>query len=149
MSICVFQQYCLEPDPYLEKYFNQDKKPFPMVQPSEWSELEQKFDQAIPSNQPSWSMESIVNVPQNCEIMNPLTEEEGATALVLLCQGSEKARIQINDDHDWIVMMLDAMGRHTSEPKDIQFWAQKTGIDPNELVGVVNNLVQGGFLERV
>ena len=120
-----------------------------MVQPSEWTVLKQKFEQPIPPKQESWTLQSIVNVPQHCEIMNPLTEEEGSTTLILLCQGSEKYRIQLNDDHDWIVMMLDAMGRYTNEPKDIQFWTQKTGVDPNELVGVLNNLVQGGFLERV
>ena len=64
-------------------------------------------------------------------------------------QGKEKYRININDDNDWIVMMLDAMGRYTKEPKDIEFWAQKTKVDPGELVGILNNLVQGGFLERI
>ncbi len=148
MAICVFQQYCLKPAAYLDNFFNDDKKPFPLVQPSEWEGLEQKFEQSLPPENAPWSLDSFVNVPENCEIMNPLTEEEGSTALVLLCNGSEKCRISISDDYDWIVMMLDAMGRFKSEPENIQFWSHKTGIDAGELVGVLSNLVEGGFLVR-
>lgn len=149
ISICIFQQYCLKPDTYLENFLNDDKEALPLVRSSEWAGLKQKFEKSKSSKLEEWSLQSIVNVPQDCEIMNPLTEEEGTTALILLCKGKEKYRININDDNDWIVMMLDAMGRYTKEPKDIEFWAQKTKVDPGELVGILNNLVQGGFLERI
>lgn len=150
MAIMVFQQYCLNPGVYLQQYFDDSKEPFPLIQPSEWEALKQKFEQEKPkSDHLEWTLQSRVNVPGNCEILNPLTEKEGSTALVLLCGGTEKLRINVADDHEWIVMMLDAMGRYVNDPRDIEFWSGKTGVDAGALVGVLDNLVQGGFLARV
>jgi asparagine synthase (glutamine-hydrolysing) len=150
MAVCVFQQYCLSPDIYLERFLNNEKQPLPIVRPDDWQEIQEKYEAPTASQSTSeWTLKSGVNIPDGCEIMNLLTEEEGSTGLILLCQGNEKNRIHISDDNDWVVMLLDAMGRYTNEPKDIEFWAQKTGVKPDKLVDVLHNLVHGGFLVRV
>jgi hypothetical protein len=147
MAICVFRQYCIEPEPLLEQFLNDRKAPLPVVGDDDWEGLEKRYRESRPASE--WTLQSRVTIPDQCEILNPLTEEEGATALILLCRGAEKYRIRISDDHEWIVMMLDAMGRYRDEPRNIQFWSEKTGIEPGQIAGILENLVNGGFLERV
>ena len=81
--------------------------------------------------------------------MNLLTEEEGSTGLILLCQGKEKFRFNVNDDDDWLVMLLDAMGRYKDEPKDIQYWVDRTGVGPDRVLKMLNNMVRAGILVQI
>lgn len=150
MAVSIFQQYCLAPDAYLADYFSKKKQALPMVEAEQWAALKQQFEANRASReQAEWTLQSRVNIPDDCEILNPLTETEDTTALVLLHAGKEKQRVMISDEHEWIVMMLDAMGRTLQEPKDVAFWSAKTKVEAKQLVGVLNDLVEGGFLTRV
>ncbi len=150
ITICIFEQFCKHTEKYLNEYYFIKKPAFRLIHEDEWADIKARFDREVrPVTTIQWRLDSKVNIPQDCEILNPLTEREGATALVLLDKGQEKFRINIDDDNDWIVMLLDEMGRHTGEPKDVEFWTKKTKIPGQQLVGVLDNLVQGGFLTQV
>jgi len=150
MSVCVFNQYCLSPGEFIDHLLSDEKPTLPIIEPEGWSELEQQYD-CQPSSQITYdcTLQTKVNVPSGCEILNLLTEEEGSTGLVLLCQGKEKFRFDINDNDDWLVMLLDAMGRYKDEPKDIQFWADKTGVNPNRVLHILNKLVRVGIIVQM
>jgi len=150
MSICIFEGFCSNTSTYLDESYFIEKPSFPLIQDEEWDSIINGFDQGKKHvNTVQWTLNSKVTIPQNCEILNPLTENEGGTALVLLDSGQEKLRITIDDDHDWIVMLLDEMGRHVNEPKDVDYWSKRAKIPTEQLVGVLDNLVQGGFLSHV
>ena len=150
MSICIFEGFCNNTLTYLDELYFIEKPSLPLIEKDDWGMVIAGFEQpGKQTNTIQWTLSSKVNIPGNCEILNPLTEQEGATALVLLNDGQEKFRITIDDEHDWIVMLLDEMGRHINEPKDVDYWSKKSKIPSQQIVGVLDNLVQGGFLVHV
>ena len=62
---------------------------------------------------------------------------------------NDNLKISIDDDNYWATMLLDEMGRHLKEPKNLGFWADKVQKNPQDVVNLFQNLVEGGFLERV
>lgn len=150
MSICIFNQYINNAEDYLEKYFFIDKPPLPLVEESQWEDLKQEYDNSNPSNNTeAWQLDSKINIPIKFQILNPLTEEDGATELILLRKADGNLKISVNDDYYWVVMLLDAMGKHTDNPKDIEYWSKKADIPVEQLIGVVSNLVENGFIDRI
>jgi asparagine synthase (glutamine-hydrolysing) len=146
MSIVIFQNFCSSPYPYLKDKDHDLSDHYPELELNKWNELESIFGATFYSSLESLDASSIVNIPESCEILNPLTEEEGKTALALLCDGKQLSRIEIPDSYMWIVMLLDEMGRHINAPKSIGFWADKVQVSEHDIIPIIKNLVSGGFL---
>ncbi len=150
MSISIFAQFLLHTETYLDSYFFINKPPFPMLNESDWPQLITQYnEQTNTDTTPTWTLESLINLPANFEILNPLTEADDATILILANKNDNAQRLSIAEEHYWIVMLLDEMGRHRNSPKDILFWSQKAKVPPEQLVSIADNLIQGGFIERV
>ena len=150
MCLTIFDRICTNPESYLEKFDHSTDKAFAEIQDSQWSEIEQLLNKnSFASLNTEWSTDTIVNLPDDSQVLNFLTEAEGSTGLILLANGTQISRLDIPDSHDWIVMLLDEMGRHTSNPKDIQYWSQRTNVQLQEVVNTFAQLVNSGFVVRI
>lgn len=148
MSTIIFQYFCYNTTEFLHPIEHSTDDSFPLFPEDRWHELNNIMNNQLPNSNTEWLDTSVLNIPFQCEILNPLTEGEGATCLVLQHKGREIQRINIPDSHDWIVMMLDEMGRHLQQPKSLRYWAEKTNKTLQEMVDVANNLVVSGFLTK-
>lgn len=149
MCIVIFSQFCLTPKKYITKEAHSVSGHYPQLPLADWQNLEHIFSDNHKSNKHSLTASSKINISEECEILNPLTEKEGTTALALLCNGKQIRRIEIPDSHMWIVMFLDAVGSHIHSPKDIDFWACKLQKSSAEILPIINDLVNGGFLVKL
>ena len=150
MCIGIFAKYLVNPVLYLDKTSKIKRVPLPLVKDSDWSMLEEKFNAASYNNNAKSCVGSdIINIPKYCEILNPLTEAEGNTCLILSARGQQVRRISLDDQYYWLVQVIDEMGRHTNEPKSMSFWQQKSGANEGDFYKLVNQLVNGGLLEKV
>ncbi|TQV82771.1 asparagine synthase (glutamine-hydrolyzing) [Aliikangiella coralliicola] len=150
MSIVIFDRFCKKPKEFIEKNDHSLSSGFPLFDVNNWEDLPEILNNsALDKENADWQLDTIINIPDRCEILNPLTENEGATDLVLMNEGQQISRVQIPDSHDWVVMLLDAMGKYVDTPKDVQFWAEKAKVSPQDIVNIANNLVRGGFLIKL
>jgi len=150
MAIAIFSQYLKEPQNGLARISKVKRNPLPLVKDSEWSTLDELY-KSSPENQNNiWcSNDDIINIPKYCEILNPLTEDDGSTCLILSCKGKQVRRLSIDDQYYWIVQVIDEMGRYINNPKNIEYWNQKCGANKQDFTAIVNQLIGGGLLERV
>ncbi|MGX5173612.1 asparagine synthase (glutamine-hydrolyzing) [Aliikangiella sp. IMCC44653] len=149
MSIIIFKEFCNEPKAYLAACDHSTTDAYPLVAEDEWERLEEKLALQVSNSHTSWNSGSIINIPDDCEIVNPLTEDEGSTQLALLHKGTQLCRINIPDSMDWVVMLLDAMGRFVNSPKSVSYWSEKTKVPIQDFINITNNLVKGGFLVKL
>lgn len=149
ICIAIFSQFCLTPKEYITKDDRSVSSHYPQLPLAEWQNLEHIFSNNTKSNNQPLLASTRINIPEECEILNPLTENEGTTVLALLCNGKQIRRIEIPDSHMWIVMLLDALGDHIQSPKDVNFWASKLKKNSAEILPIINDLVKGGFLIRL
>lgn len=146
MSIVIFQEICLTPLDYMKKVDHSLENHYPELDINNWDNLQGILGDNSLIEIGSVNKLSIINIPEDCEILNPLTELEGKTELGLFHNNTQLSRIEIPDSHIWIVMLLDEMGRHTTSPKDLAFWSEKAKIGILELLPIIQNLISGGFL---
>ncbi|MCO7224295.1 asparagine synthase (glutamine-hydrolyzing) [Pleionea sp. CnH1-48] len=150
MSLAIFSEYIKDAKTFLANFQRRQDAPLPLVQQGDWARLDEAFRQTAASpNSVSCLAEDLVNIPEFCEILNPLTEEEGNTCLILLHKGEEIRRIHVNDDFYWVVQVIDEMGRHIREPKSFGYWLGRSKAQEPQFFAIFNDLVEGGFLERI
>ncbi len=146
MCVMIFEKFCLSPKNFMIHDDHSTQEHYPKINSTDWSNLEELVRGINSSEGRVVGETTIINIPDDCEILNPLTEDEGKTALALVCNGEQLCRVEIPDSHVWIVMMLDEMGRHISNPQNVEFWSNKAKIPVQHLIPVLQDLVKGGFL---
>lgn len=149
MTIAIFSRYLQKPRDFISNV-RLDKAPLPLVADADWLHLEKEF-QTSPQNKNvfSCSASDLVNIPEYCEILNPLTENDGSTCIILCHKGKQVRRLLIDDSHYWLIQVIDEMGRHMESPKSMDFWCIKSGASEQDFYLFMNQLVAGGVLERV
>lgn len=150
MTIAIFAQYLRTPKVYLENSAKIERDVLPLVEDSDWARLDERY-KAAPQNTNAkfCSANDIINIPKNCEILNPLTEADGSTCLILSSKGKQVRRISLDDQYYWLIQVIDEMGRHISEPKSMGYWNKRSGTSEQDFYGLVNQLIMGGLLENV
>jgi len=150
MSLVIFEDFIKRTESFVKTTRSAQQPIYPEISVDQWSST---IDQLKKGNetdlQNQWSMDSIVAIPEHCEIVNPLSEEDGNTVLILLLRKKELSRIVIPEQYDWITMLLDALGFNRSNPKPLSHWVSKLNVDPQTLVNILANLVNGGFLVKL
>lgn len=150
MSIAIFERFLEAPEKLIADSFYTEKEHLPLVGDSDWQYLDQKYSQpSINHNFKACLAEDIINIPYQCEVLNPLTEEDGSTCLVLSANGKQVKRITINDKFYWLIQMIDEMGRYVSSPETAGFWKNKVNVNEQEFWGILNQLIAGGFIEKI
>ena len=150
MTISIFAEYLLAPTTFASAISTPERLPLPLVADSDWDTLDEKFNApANNSNLNACGGDDVVTIPKYCEILNPLTEQDGITCLILSSNGKQARRIELNDECYWLVQVIDEMGRHLNEPKTLDYWHQRCGVESSNFYGLVNQLISGGLLEKV
>ena len=150
MTIAIFAKYLMNPSVYLDNNTSKIKEPLPLVLDSEWDKLNNDFLAPVYNiNAINCTGDDIINIPKHCEILNPLTESEGNTCLILSSKGKQVRRISLDDQCYWLVQVIDEMGRHINAPKTINYWLERSGAETQVFYALVNQLVTGGLLEKV
>lgn len=148
MSLVIFTDMIEKPLDFASNLKRTSTPPRPLVKQEDWAKLEKQY--ATPLTNPNivnLTNSDKINIPRGCEILNPLTESEGSTNLVLLRLGTEIRRVNIPDSHYWIVQIIDEMGRHVNDPKSVQHWCQLSKVPESEFFLILNELVEGGLIE--
>ena len=149
MCINIFSRLLREPQDFrIYQQFN--KNILPKVEPAQWQELASKYSQpAVNNNAKPFQLNSIISVPKNCEILNPLSEKEGSTCLILAANGKQVRRMDVPDDYYWLVQVLDELGQESTPKHTLEDWRKKVNKDESTFYPVVGNLVASGFIEIV
>lgn len=150
MSIVIFAKFCKSPDYFLKISSNSVADAYPVYDVSEWDKLQEVFNSSQYLKDVSdWKLETKLNIPEDCEIVNLLTEGDSFTELVWLSERAEVLRIKVPISHDWLVQLLDEMGRHIDSPKDLRYWSDKTGVAPQMLINSLNRFVTEGYITKI
>jgi asparagine synthase (glutamine-hydrolysing) len=149
MSIVIFEQFCKTPDDFTNSCDNALDSAFSEFPLEQWDTLPDILNSSeLFKDMLEWTPDTLINIPDDCEIVNLLTESDEATELAWLCEGQQELRIKIPNSHDWLVMLFDAMGRHTNSPMTIKHWSEKTGISAQVLVNNLDKFVKTGFITK-
>ncbi|MCG8488114.1 MAG: asparagine synthase (glutamine-hydrolyzing) [Chromatiales bacterium] len=149
MSIVIFERFCKTPDEFVNSCDNSLDSAFSEFPLDAWDKLPDILNNSVLfKGALEWTQESVINIPDDCEIVNLLTESDEATELVWLCEGRQELRVKIPNSHDWLVMLFDAMGRHTNSPLTVQHWSEKTGVSAQVLVNNLDKFVKTGFITK-
>ena len=149
MCISIFNRFCHDTEDFINKQEHSLTEAYPLIDMNTWSELPETLSKnSLNTKMKEWQLESKINIPTDCEILNPLSETEGSTNLILMHNQQQQLQINIPESHDWIVMLLDAIGRKKDSPENIDYWIKKLNITTQEFINVVSDLVHGGFLVR-
>ncbi len=151
MSIAIFHRFLKTPEALLNSsQFGEKKQALPLVGDNEWQGLEQEYNGSPQlNNTKQCAPVDRISIAAGCEVLNPLTENEGSTCLILSYDGNQVRRIAIPDHYYWVVQVIDEMGGCVDAPKDAAYWMQASNAPENEFYGMMNQLMVGGFLEKV
>jgi hypothetical protein len=149
MSIVIFERFCKAPNEFVYSCDNSLDSAFSEFQLEEWDKLPDILNNSLLLKDIlEWTPDTVINIPDDCEIVNLLTDSDKCTEMVWLCEGQQKLRIKIPNSHDWLVMLFDAMGRHIDTPMNIKYWSEKTGVSTQVLVNNLNKFVKTGFITK-
>ncbi|MEW8349776.1 MAG: asparagine synthase (glutamine-hydrolyzing) [Candidatus Thiodiazotropha taylori] len=150
MSVVIFERLCSNISYFVETCDNSVESAFSLFDCADWDKLPDILNSSVYLKDVNeWKLSAKINIPSGCEIVNLLTEEEDSTELIWLLEGTQVLRIKVPLSHDWLVQLFDEMGRYRDSPKDLKFWAEKTGIAAKDLVNNLGRFVKEGYISKL
>ncbi len=148
MSLVIFEQFCQNPLPLVKSSDHTNDAAYVVEDANNWEGFLASASSRVCGGKEfhEWRSDTVINIPEDSEILVLLTENENVTDLILMNQGRQCCRLQVPDVSYWVVEMLEQMGHRKSDPQNISYWAEKVGVGLQDIVNVLGNLTEGGLI---